>query len=82
MFFGCSGHNTVEYPTEKTVVVKHCKCPTFDRKLRIEVLDYNDTYGLVSWGDVEEIQNFLKAKKRFNDFVLELNKENEDGELK
>jgi len=71
---GCANTGNVKYPETRTVYVKSSRCPKFDRRLKIEIKDYNDEYGLISWKDVERIENFLKAKKRFNAGVDKINK--------
>jgi uncharacterized lipoprotein YajG len=73
---GCaSTTQSVKYPDKTTVVTQKCKCPTFDRRLSIEVKDYNSEYGLISWEDVSKIEHYIAAKKRFNKNVDLLNQQ-------
>ena len=71
---GCAVSNQSTSPSIKPKY-KTSKCPTFDRRLSIEVKDYNNTYGLISWKDVSKIEKFLKAKKQYNANVSRLNKQ-------
>lgn len=68
MFGGCCEKNSVEpepMPTRN--------CSTFNRTINIEVFDGNATHGSITWEDIAEIENLIKAKKIFNNKVTELN---------
>ena len=68
---GCFGNEP--RPKEREVTYTKTKSPKFTATLDINVLDYNRTYGLISWVDTKKIREFLKSKDRFNRRVDELN---------
>ena len=59
---------------EERIVYINSKCPTFNEKFKIEVLELDNNYAKISWEDVDKIEHFLKKKKTFNKEVQKLNK--------
>jgi len=70
---GCASTQPRNIVVDCPKKVCNCKCPTFDRKLHIQIADYDEKYGLISWEDVGKIEKFLKAKHEFNVGVMGLN---------
>jgi len=58
---------------DKVYEVTKQQCMTFDRKISVMVLDLNSTHGAISWSDATKLENFLEAKKKFNENVTTLN---------
>ena len=70
-FTGCPKKPCPEQ--ERETIYVNTTCPTFDRKLDIYISDLNSTHGAISWEDVTKTENLLKAKKKFNADVKDLN---------
>lgn len=69
MLAGCSNNSPI---VTKREYIK-TKCPTFDYKLRVEILDLNQTHGAISWSDVSRIESMIEAKNNFNKNIKKLN---------